>query len=158
MRSDVVETGEGVQEAESEKEGEMPAGSDSYIADFAEKQVPLPLPVGPVPRGGRSEGGRLRAWRRREFSSSKTCTRDSKASRWAARRARKARWTSRARLGGRLSLRFRPRLELIVGDGGGGGGAEGEEEEVYDDERGPRKDKCETLKGALEIISTREIA
>lgn len=39
----------------------------------------LSLPVGPFPRGGRLDGGRLRAWRRQEFSSSSSDTLCSKA-------------------------------------------------------------------------------
>jgi len=41
----------------------------------------LSFPVGPLPRTGLSEGGSLRAERRRLFSSSSTATRSSKASR-----------------------------------------------------------------------------
>ena len=60
-----------------------------------------------------------------------------RTSRWAALLARNALWTSQARLGGRLSLRLRPRLEdmadwwgeMVEGSGeedviGGEGGAE----------------------------------
>jgi len=78
-----------------------------------DRDLGLSLPVGPLPSGMRFAGGRFSAARRVLFSSSSSVTLVSNASRCAARRARKALWTSRARLGGRLSFRLRPRLEDI---------------------------------------------
>ena len=46
----------------------------------------LSFPVGPLPKGGRLEGGRLRAWRYCSFSSSSSATRSSRA--WQRRRRR----------------------------------------------------------------------
>jgi len=37
------------------------------------------MPVGPLPRGSRFDGGKLRAWRKSLFSSSSLSTRSSKA-------------------------------------------------------------------------------
>ena len=123
----------------------------------------LSFPVGPFPRGGRLAGGRLSAARRALFSSSSSVTRFSSAwdgqsmclpaieesvirtSRCAARLARKALWTSLARLGGRLSLRLRPRLEDMAGtvegdrEGNGMRGVgNGEGEEEFGRARQPR--------------------
>ena len=44
----------------------------------------LSFPVGPLPKAGRLEGGRLRAWRYCSFSSSSSATRCSRA--WVGRR------------------------------------------------------------------------
>jgi hypothetical protein len=88
------------------------------------------FPVGPLPKRGLSEGGSLRAARKRLFSCSRTATLSSKAckqpsvtsscpttvlltSRWAARLALNARCTSLARDGGKSLLTFLPRLEDI---------------------------------------------
>lgn len=72
-------------------------------------------PVGPLPKGCRSLGGRASICRRRAFSASRISIRSSSAARCCLRRARNARCTSRAREGGRLSLRFRPREDIVGG-------------------------------------------
>jgi hypothetical protein len=72
-------------------------------------------PVGPLPRGCLSLGGRASICLSRAFSVSRTSIRSSSAERCCLRRARNALWTSRAREGGRLSLRFRPREDMVGG-------------------------------------------
>lgn len=76
-------------------------------------------PVGPLPNGALSLGGRASICLRRAFSASRTSMRSSSAARCCFRRALNARWTSRARDGGRLSLRFRPREDMVGARGGG---------------------------------------
>jgi len=110
-------------EADSERsgEGDAPTGEDSRLFEDVEcaamgvdsRDFGLSFPVGPFPRDGRLAAGKLSAALKQLFSSSSSDTRNSKACRWAARRARNALWTSLARLGGRLSLRLRPRFEDI---------------------------------------------
>jgi hypothetical protein len=73
------------------------------------------LPVGPRPSGCLSLGGKASICLRRAFSASRTSMRSSRAARCCLRRARNALWTSRAREGGRLSLRLRPREDMVGG-------------------------------------------
>lgn len=114
-------TTEGEADSERPGEGDSATGEDSRLLEeddwaatgVVSRDLDLSLPVGPLPSDGRLAAGRLSAALKQLFSSSSSDTRNSRACRWAARRARNALWTSLALLGGRLSLRLRPRFEDI---------------------------------------------